>query len=67
MGLAYSSFQYIYPGPHKMSNGKVDNRIWFAIPAGLDEEAGTISYLIFPHGAKNSEIIEKLFNTNTDY
>lgn len=67
MNLVYSEFKFIYPGPHLDSEGNFDARVWFAIRTGFDELKGTETYLIFPHGADESEILEKEYKRTQDY
>lgn len=57
----FSKFKYIYDGPHISADGVVDDRVWFSIPIEVDVEKNTITYLIFPFGAADEEIIELPF------
>ncbi len=55
----FSSFDYIVAGPHIDEYGRLDDRIWFYIQVAKDEDAGTVTYLKFPFGAEDHEIIEE--------
>ncbi len=59
MSLAFSLFEYISTGPHMDEYGRLDDRVWFYIQVGQDEDKGTITYLKFPFGAEDHEIYEE--------
>ena len=54
----FSSWDYIYPGPHTKSDGKIDERTWFSIPIELNVDNASITYLTFPYGAGEDEVRE---------
>ncbi len=55
----FSPFDYISPGPHINCFGRMDNRVWFYIQVAEDGDKGTITYLKFPYGGEDHEIIEE--------
>lgn len=54
----YSRLDCIYAGPHLDEDGKIDPRTWFGIPIAIDDDTGTITYLVFPYGGEDQEIVE---------
>lgn len=54
----FCNIESIYPGPHIDANGNIDERVWFQIPIDLDVDSNYITYMVFPYGAKDSEIQE---------
>lgn len=54
---SFTNISCIYPGPHMGADGKIENRIFFYIKSGVNND-GELKYLIFPHGAKDEEIVE---------
>lgn len=67
MVAAYSLFGYIQPGPHMNDLGQFDERIWFYMPVSIDYAAGTATYLKFPAGALDHEIIEEEISLTSGY
>lgn len=61
----FSTFNYIYRGPHKDEYGLLDHRVWFSIPISADVKKGSVTYLIFPYGAKEHEIEEEEINVGS--
>jgi hypothetical protein len=54
----FSLTDYIYPGPHLDKNGKIDDRIWFAILINRDVDNLNDTYLMFPYGGSEEDIAE---------
>ena len=67
MASVYSLFSYIYPGPHMDEYGRFDDRIWFFIPVSIDVGNGTATYLKFPAGAEDYEIVEEEVDLSTGF
>jgi hypothetical protein len=59
MPAAFSSFDYIYPGPLMDDYGFFDERIWFFIPIESDEDGRVLVYLKFPFGGTEDEFTEE--------
>jgi len=58
---AFSLFKYIYTGYHLNDDGSLDSRVWFSLLVEANEEDNSLTYLIFPYGAEEEEIVEKKY------
>lgn len=49
---SFSDLRFIYPWPRVREDYTLDERVWFAIPAGVDYQTMKLNYLAFPFGAE---------------
>lgn len=60
----YAQFKYIYA---RIDVDGEDPRIWFSFPISANEKESTITYLFFPYGGEEKEIIEIPIEVPTEW